>query len=184
MLEGYALCQLCGVDLKVSSRGRATFLAHVKGKKHMLRDSCYRLACGLPLLDEHGSLMSARTVERHVRLVECRPVSVVETAIALTVVEVVELELKSKSAWSKYFGSVIDSTSVVMMWLAFIAGQLKIGSKSEQTDCQWSIVKRLLPKTEALLGLFISFKSVLESILIMVVGCMYRSLFYLIPEDV
>ena len=61
--EGYARCRLCGVDLKISSRGRAMFLERVQGKKHVLRDSRYRFAHGLPLVNEHGPLMSARAVE-------------------------------------------------------------------------------------------------------------------------
>ena len=78
--------------------------------------------------------MSARLVEWRVRLVERRPVPVLETAIALTVLEVIEVELKGKSAWSGDFGSVTHLTSVGIMWLAFFADQLKIGSDLEHTE--------------------------------------------------
>ena len=91
MPRGYGRCQLCGVDLKILGRGSATFFELVQLIKHMLRDSRYRLTHGMPLLDEHESLMSARVVERCVRLAECQPVPVLETTIALTVVEVIEL---------------------------------------------------------------------------------------------
>ena len=51
VLEGYARCRLCGCDLKIPTRDRATFVERVQGKKHILRDSCYNLAQGLPLVD-------------------------------------------------------------------------------------------------------------------------------------
>ena len=54
VLKGYALCLLCGVDLKVSSRWLAVVREHVQGKKHMLRDSAFRYANQLPLLTEDG----------------------------------------------------------------------------------------------------------------------------------
>ena len=42
--------------LLTTTRGRATFVEHVQGKKHMLRDSRDRLAQGVPLVDEYSSL--------------------------------------------------------------------------------------------------------------------------------
>ena len=52
VLDGFARCRLCGVDLKVSSRGLDTFLEHVRVKRHMLRDRVFRYARQMPLLTE------------------------------------------------------------------------------------------------------------------------------------
>ena len=82
----------------------------------MLRRSRYRLARGLPLVDEHGSLMLARADGHRVSLVECRSVPVLETVNGLTVLVVIQLEHKGKSVWSIYFGSVTDSISVARKW--------------------------------------------------------------------
>ena len=90
----------------------------------MLRYSRYRLARGLPLVDEHGSLMLARADGRRVDLVECRSVLVPETVNGLTVVVEIQLEDKGKSVWSIYFGSVTDWISVARTCLAIIAKQL------------------------------------------------------------
>ena len=130
----------------------------------MLRDSRYRLAHVLPLVDEHGLLMSSTAAERRVRLVEHRPMPVLKTAIALTVSELIELELKGKSAWFSYLRSVTYSTSVARMWLAFISEQLKSGNDLEKTERQWSIVRRILRSAEALYWLFVSCQIILVRI--------------------
>ena len=131
VLEGYARCRLCGVDLKISSWELATFLDNVQGKKYMLLYSRYRLAYGLPLVDEHDALMSTRAVERRKRLVDQRPVPLLETATDPTGKEVNELEHQGKSVCSSYFGSVTESACVARMWFAFIAEQLKFGCDVE-----------------------------------------------------
>ena len=164
VLEGYARCRLCGIKLKIPTRGGATFLEHVREKKHMLRDSGFRLAHGLPLADEHGSLTSVRAVEWRVKLVDCRPVPVLETAIDKTFAEGIGLEDIGKSAWSSYFRSLTISISVARMCLALITEQLRSGSDLEQTDCQWSIVRRFPLQTEAMRRLFSSCKRILVSV--------------------
>ena len=98
------------------------------------------------------------------RLVERRPVPVLEIAIALTVSEVIALELKGQSAYSSYFGSVTNSISVTRMWFVFVSKQLESDSNLEQTECQWSLVRWFLPNTEALRWFFVTCESILVSI--------------------
>ena len=85
VLERYARCRSCGVDLKISTWELTTFLERVQGKTNMLLYSSYRPAYGLQLLDEHDALMSTRAIERRKRLVDHRPVALLESVSDLTV---------------------------------------------------------------------------------------------------
>ena len=92
MLDVYAGCRLCGVDLKVSTRGLATHPEHVWGKNRKLQDSASRCPHQKPLLTENGVERTLCTVESRLRLLEGRPVPVIEIATEVSVERAVEIE--------------------------------------------------------------------------------------------
>ena len=69
VFDSYARCWLCGVDVKVSTRGLAILPEHVRGRKQMLRDSVFRYAHQMPWLTKDGMVMTRGAVERWLRLV-------------------------------------------------------------------------------------------------------------------
>ena len=83
--DGYARCRLFVVDVKVSSRGIATFWKYVGGKKHFLRNSDLCYGHQLHLLTEDGVVKIPPTVERQLRLVGSRLVPVIQCMLELSV---------------------------------------------------------------------------------------------------
>ena len=58
----------------------------------MLRDSAFRYAHQMPLLTEDDVAMTHRAAEQRLRLVECRPVHLMESMPTFTVAQAIEIE--------------------------------------------------------------------------------------------
>ena len=92
VLDDYARCRLCGVDLKVSCCGFATFQEDVRGEKQMLQDSAFRCVHQMHLFTEDGVARTAWPFERRLRLVEGRLVPLRESMPVVSVAQAMEIE--------------------------------------------------------------------------------------------
>ena len=149
VLDGYARCLLSAVDLKVSSRGFATFREKVRGKRHMLRDSAFRCARQMSSLTDDGLAMTPR-------LVEGCPVPVMESILEFRVAQAIEIERERGSVWESFFGLASEVNSTSRLRLSLMAEQVCRCEFFEDTISHWQSGKQFLPSTEALDSMLIS----------------------------
>ena len=92
MLDDYARCRLCGVDMKVSSRGLASFRVDVRKEKDILRDSAFCCAHQILSLTEDVVAMTSWPFGRRLRLVEGRLLPLMDSITEVSVAQAMENE--------------------------------------------------------------------------------------------
>ena len=150
VLDGYARCCSCGVDLEFSGRGLAPFREHVRGKKQLLRDSAFRCAHQMRLLTVDGVAMTPRAVERRLRLLEGRSFPVVDSLPDESVAQAIEMERDGGSVWESFFGLASEVNSTSRLWLSLKTEQIHSGGCLKDVVAHWENVKQFPPSTEAL----------------------------------
>ena len=154
MLDSYARCRLCEIDLEVSSGGLVTFLEHVRGKMHMLRDSAFGSAHQMLMLTEDRVSMTPPVIKRRLRLVEDGSVPVLEPEFI--VAQAIKMEREGGSVWERFFDLVSEVNSTSRLWLTLMNDHICGRGCFEDVISPWHSVKQILPNTEALDSIEIS----------------------------
>ena len=116
MLDTYAPCHLFWVDLKLSSCGLATFGEHVRGNRHMMRDSKFGYAHQMTVLTKDGLAMTHWAA---VRLVEGRYVPVMESMLEFSVVQAVQIEREGGSFFIAWLAR--STVRLAFGWVAWLS---------------------------------------------------------------
>ena len=116
VLDGYARCLLCKVDLSIAGRGLQNLWSHWKGAEHTRLEQKYRIMTQRPLLDKSCRPVSAEE-DRRIRLERMvEPPVYLESPLGLSLSEREELERIEAEAPSR---PNLAAPSTTFLWLSF-----------------------------------------------------------------
>ena len=116
VIDGFARCLMCRVDLSIAGRGLQNLWGHWKGAEHTRLEQKFRIMTQRPLLDKSCRPVSAEedTRIRIDRMVE--PPVYLESPISLSLEERVALEREVEEEGSR---PVLPDGSAAYLWLCF-----------------------------------------------------------------
>ena len=121
VIDGYARCRLCRVDLSIAGRGLHNLWDHWKGREHTRLEQRFRIMSNRPLLDKSCRPVSVEE-DRRIRAERMsEPPVILESEFRLTVEERVAIE---EAAGAK---PKLAETSAAYLWLCcFINGFVEL----------------------------------------------------------
>ena len=124
VIDGYARCRLCRVDLSIAGRGLHNLWDHWKGREHTRLEQRFRIMSNRPLLDKSCSPVSVEE-DRRIRAERMsEPPVILESEFRLTVEERVAIEIEEEAAGAK---PKLAETSAAYLWLCcFINGFVEL----------------------------------------------------------
>ena len=135
--ESYVRCLLCKQDVRIASRGITTFWEHCRGIIHHRLDCPVRLRRGLALRKRDGTLMAEAEADLCVANRAGETVPTVEVCPNLSVLEVLQAELDSKSVWSeKQDADEAVQTESVRLFISLVIDAM-------YRDCNFTSVQHL-----------------------------------------
>ena len=138
---------MCGVFcapriLKLSSRGRETFVGHCQTDVHMERDSSYRLFCGKEMLDNFGNVLPLGHRELREPTFGEMAVPVIESCPEMSADETVELEKAAGSLWLIFSGNTGEINSSGQIMVSMVREQLRSGGDFATLAPFWEIFQQ------------------------------------------
>ena len=116
VIDGYARCLMCKVDLSIAGRGLQNLWGHWKGVEHTRLEQKYRIMTQRPLLDKPCRPVSAEE-DRRIRLERMsEPPVYLESPIGLSLDERVALEQEEEIAAAR---PNLSAESTAYLWLCF-----------------------------------------------------------------
>ena len=92
VVDGFARCLLCRVDLSIAGRGLSSLWDHWRGVEHTRLEQKYRIMTQRPLLDKSCRAVTAEEDRRIRRKRMSEPPVFMETELSLTVEERIAIE--------------------------------------------------------------------------------------------
>ena len=115
VVDGYARCLLCKVDLSIAGRGLSSLWEHWRGVEHTRVEQKFRIMMQMPLLDKACRPVSAEEDRRIRRARMSEPPVFLESELSLSVDERVAIEEAEAVAGGK---PVLGEESVSFLWLS------------------------------------------------------------------
>ena len=115
VVDGYARCLLCKVDLSIAGRGLSSLWEHWRGVEHTRVEQKFRIMMQMPLLDKACRPVSAEEDRRIRRARMTEPPVFLESELSLSVDERVAIEEAEAVAGGK---PVLGEESVSFLWLS------------------------------------------------------------------
>ena len=112
VVDGYARCLLCKVDLSIAGRGLSSLWEHWRGVEHTRVEQKFRIMMQMPLLDKACRPVSA---EEDRRIRRARMSEPPESELSLSVDESVAIEEAEAVAGGK---PALGEESVSFLWLS------------------------------------------------------------------
>ena len=114
VVDGFARCRLCRVDLSFAGRGLHILWDHWKGREHTRLEQRFRIMSNRPLLDKSCRPVSLDE-DRRIRAARVsEPPVILESEVKLTVEERIAVELEEEAAGSK---PELSESSASYLWL-------------------------------------------------------------------
>ena len=121
VIDGYARCLLCRVDLSIAGRGLSNLWDHWRGNEHTRLEQKYRIMTQKPLLDKSCRPVSAAE-DKRIRLERmAEPPVYLESPLDLTVDERVAIEREEEERGAL---PVVAEQSVTFLWLCCVINAL------------------------------------------------------------
>ena len=114
VIDGYARCLLCKVDLSIAGRGLSSLWEHWRGVEHTRLEQKYRIMMQMPLLDKACRPVSAEEDRRIRRARMSKPPVFLESEHSLTVNERIAIEEAEAAAGGK---PALSGENVSFLWL-------------------------------------------------------------------
>ena len=114
VVDGYARCLLCKVDLSIAGRGLSSLWEHWRGVEHTRVEQKYRIMMQMPLLDKACRPVSAEEDRRIRRERMSEPPVFLESELSLSVDERVVIEEAEAAAGGR---PVLGGESTSFLWL-------------------------------------------------------------------
>ena len=114
VVDGFARCRLCRVDLSIAGRGIHNLWDHWKGREHTRLEQRFRIMSNRPLLDKSCRPMSLDEDRRTRAARVSEPPVILESEVKLTVEERIAVELEEEAAGSK---PELSESSASYLWL-------------------------------------------------------------------
>ena len=114
VIDGYARCLLCKVDLSIAGRGLSSLWEHWRGVEHTRLEQKFRIMMQMPLLDKACRPVSAEENRRIRRDRMSEPPVFLESELSLTVDERIAIEEAEAAAGGK---PELREESVSFLWL-------------------------------------------------------------------
>ena len=116
VIDGFARCLMCRVDLSIAGRGLQNLWGHWKGAEHTRLEQKFRIMTQRPLLDKSCRPVSAEE-DKRIRLDRMvEPPVYLESPISLSLEERVALEREVEEEGSR---PVLPDGSAAYLWLCF-----------------------------------------------------------------
>ena len=115
VVDGFARCLLCRVDLSIAGRGLSLLWDHWKGVEHTRLEQKYRIMNQKPLLDKLCRAVSAAEDRRIRRARMSEPPVYLESELSLTVDESVAIEEAEEAEGQRL---QLAAGSVNYLWLS------------------------------------------------------------------
>ena len=120
VIDGYARCRLCRVDLSIAGRGLHNLWDHWKGREHTRLEQRFRIMSNRPLLDRSCRPVSLEEDKRIRAERMSEPPVILESEFKLTVEERIAIEIEEEASGAK---PKLTETSSSYLWLGcFING--------------------------------------------------------------
>ena len=114
VVDDFARCRLCRVDLSIAGRGLHNLWDHWKGREHTRLEQRYRIMSNKPLLDKSYRPLSLEE-DRRIRAERMsEPPVFLESEVKLTVEERRAIEIEEEAAGSK---PQLSESSASYLWL-------------------------------------------------------------------
>ena len=114
VIDGFARCLLCKVDLSIAGRGLHNLWDHWRGREHTRLEQKYRIMMNSPLLDRSCRLVSKEEDQR-IRMERMfEPPVYLESALGLTVEERIAIEIAEAESAEK---PKLSDESAAYLWL-------------------------------------------------------------------
>ena len=114
VVDGFARCRLCRVDLSIAGRGLHNLWDHWKGREHTRLEQRYRIMSNKPLLDKSCRPVSLEE-DRRIRAERMsEPPVILESEVKLTVEERIAIEIEEEAVGSK---PQLSESSSSYLWL-------------------------------------------------------------------
>ena len=114
VVDGYARCRLCRVDLSIAGRGLHNLWDHWKGREHTRLEQRFRIMSNMPLLDKSCRPVSLEE-DRRIRAARVsEPPVILESDVKLTVEERIAIEREEEAAGAK---PELSESSASYLWL-------------------------------------------------------------------
>ena len=128
VIDGYARCLLCKVDLCIAGRGLSNLWDHWRGAEHTRLEQKYRIMTHKPLLDKSCRPVTVEE-DKRIRLERMtEPPVYLESPLGLTVEERIAIEEAESNAVSR---PELGEDSVRYLWLCcFVNAFLRLSSVS------------------------------------------------------
>ena len=114
VIDGYARCLFCKVDLSIAGRGLSSLWEHWRGVEHNRLEQKYRIMMQMPLLDKACRPVSAEEDRRIRQARMSEPPVFLESELSLTVDERIAIEEAVAAAGGK---PALSEESVSFLWL-------------------------------------------------------------------
>ena len=115
VVDGFARCRLCRVDLSIASRGMHNLWEHWTGREHTHLEQRYRIMSNKTLLDKSCRPVSLEE-DRRIRAERMsEPPVILESEVKLTVEERIAIEIEEEAAGSKL--PQLSESSASYLWL-------------------------------------------------------------------
>ena len=115
VVDGYARCLRCRVDLSIAGRGLCSLWDHWKGVEHTRLEQKYRIMTQKPLLDKSCRAVSAEEDRRIRRERMSKPPVYLESELSLTVDERIAIEEAEEAEGQR---PPLAAGSVNYLWLS------------------------------------------------------------------
>ena len=126
MVDGYARCLLCKVDLSIAGRGLSSLWEHWRGLGHTRLEQKYRIMMQMPLLDKACRPVTAEEDRRIRQERMTEPPVYLESELSLSVDERVAIEEAEASAGER---PTLPTESAAYLWLGqFISSFCNVAS--------------------------------------------------------
>ena len=113
VVDGFARCRLCRVDLSIAGRELHNLWDHWKGREHTRLEQRFRIMSNRPLLDKSCRPVSLDE-DRRIRAARVsEPPVILESEVKLTVEERIAVELEEEAAGSK---PELSESSASYLW--------------------------------------------------------------------
>ena len=131
VVDGYARCRLCRVDLSIAGRGLHNLWDHWKKREHTRLEQRYQIMSNKPLLDKSCRPVSLEE-DRRIRAERMsEPPILLESEFKLTVEERMAIELEDENAGAK---PQLPETSAAYLWLCcFINSSVELSDFNSVT---------------------------------------------------
>ena len=167
VVDGFARCRLCRVDLSIAGRGLHNLWDHWKGREHTRLEQRFRIMSNRPLLDKSCRPVSLDE-DRKIRAARVsEPPVILESEVKLTVEERIAVELEEEAAGSE---PELSESSASYLWLccfinnfvelrdfSSVVRSMEVWSSSMRGELVFSERVLSYPKCQVIHVLFVSF---------------------------